>query len=212
MKKMQGFLLVLALLMMGFSSNLRAEDTDIYVDNSTNDGVPNILFVMENGANAGHHAAADQSRPVKRHVLADRGTGMLVDQHLLGERREIQILQHRAVRLGQPGLIFGATLGVRTDTQAHMAGKAGFTVAAKGRETGDHVVSHLHGTNLRADLLDDAGALMAEHRRQWMGVKSLDEMEVGVTNPGGGRADQHLMWPRLVDLHILDQKGLPDLT
>jgi type IV pilus assembly protein PilY1 len=52
MKKMQGFLLVLAVLLMGFSASLRAEDTDIYVDNSTNDGVPNILFVMENGANA----------------------------------------------------------------------------------------------------------------------------------------------------------------
>ena len=52
MKKMQGLLLVLALLMMGFSANLRAEDTDIYVDNAATDGVPNILFVMENGANA----------------------------------------------------------------------------------------------------------------------------------------------------------------
>ena len=52
MKKMNGFLLVLAFLLMGFSAGLRAEDTDIYVDNGNNDGVPNILFVMENGANA----------------------------------------------------------------------------------------------------------------------------------------------------------------
>ena len=52
MKKLNAFLLVFAILMMGFSAGLRAEDTDIYVDNSTNDAAPNILFVMDNGANA----------------------------------------------------------------------------------------------------------------------------------------------------------------
>ena len=51
MKKIQGFLLLLAFLLMGFSAGIRAEDTDIYVDNGTNDGVPNVLFVLDNGAN-----------------------------------------------------------------------------------------------------------------------------------------------------------------
>src|SRR4051812_2717207 len=51
MKRMQVLLAVLALLLLGFSAATRAEDTDIYVDNSTNSGVPNVLFVMYNGAN-----------------------------------------------------------------------------------------------------------------------------------------------------------------
>lgn len=51
MKKIQGFLLLLAFSLMGFSVGIRAEDTDIYVDNGTNSGVPNVLFVMDNGAN-----------------------------------------------------------------------------------------------------------------------------------------------------------------
>ena len=35
-------------------------------------------------------AAADQGGAVERHVLADRHAGVLVDQHLLGEGRQVQ--------------------------------------------------------------------------------------------------------------------------
>ncbi len=51
MKTIQRILLVLAFSLMGFSAGLHAEDIDIYVDNATNDGVPNVLFVFDNGAN-----------------------------------------------------------------------------------------------------------------------------------------------------------------
>ncbi len=51
MKKMQAFLVFLSLMLLGYSASLRAEDTDIYVDNATNNGVPNVLFVMDTGAN-----------------------------------------------------------------------------------------------------------------------------------------------------------------
>lgn len=50
MKKIQGFLVLLALVLMGYSATLRAEDVDIYVDNAGTAGVPNVLFVMDNGA------------------------------------------------------------------------------------------------------------------------------------------------------------------
>jgi len=57
MKKMQAFLMFLSFVLMGFSASLRAEDTDIYVDNATNSGVPNVLFVMDTGANFSSSAA-----------------------------------------------------------------------------------------------------------------------------------------------------------
>ncbi|GAB2581280.1 hypothetical protein GCM10027034_10580 [Ramlibacter solisilvae] len=57
MKKIQLLMLLLAGALMGYSSSLRAEDTDIYVDNSTNGGVPNVLFVMDTGANFSSSAA-----------------------------------------------------------------------------------------------------------------------------------------------------------
>src|SRR3990170_1254646 len=57
------------------------------------------------GANAGHHAAADQGGAVQRHVLADGHAGVLVDQHLLGEGRQVQVLDHRALGRGQTRLV-----------------------------------------------------------------------------------------------------------
>ena len=62
----------------------------------------------------------------------------------------------------------------------------------------------LHRAHLRADLLDDAGALVAQHRRQRIGIGALDEVQVGVADAGGGGADQHLVRPGLADLHVLD--------
>jgi type IV pilus assembly protein PilY1 len=50
MRKVHVFALFLVSLMLGYSASLRAEDIDIYVSNSTNVGVPNVLFVIFNGA------------------------------------------------------------------------------------------------------------------------------------------------------------------
>ncbi|MBA2963470.1 hypothetical protein HZF09_15165 [Ramlibacter sp. CGMCC 1.13660] len=47
---MQAFLVVLSLVLAGFSASLHAEDTDIYVDNSGTSGTPNVLFILDNGA------------------------------------------------------------------------------------------------------------------------------------------------------------------
>lgn len=57
MKKMQAFLMFLAFALMGFSASLHAEDTDIYVDNASTSGMPNVLFVMDTGANFSSSAA-----------------------------------------------------------------------------------------------------------------------------------------------------------
>ncbi|MBK0392947.1 PilC/PilY family type IV pilus protein [Ramlibacter algicola] len=51
MKRMQWVLALMALLLAGYSASLRAEDTDIYVDNSGTSGTPNVLFILDNGAN-----------------------------------------------------------------------------------------------------------------------------------------------------------------
>ncbi len=51
MKKLQGLILAAMCLLMAYSSTLRAEDIDIYLDGASTTGVPNVLFVMDNGAN-----------------------------------------------------------------------------------------------------------------------------------------------------------------
>src|SRR5207253_8689688 len=50
MKKLQFLVFLLVFGLFGYSSSLRAEDIDIYVSNSTNVGVPNVMFVIFNGA------------------------------------------------------------------------------------------------------------------------------------------------------------------
>src|SRR5512133_1015071 len=50
MKNIRGPLLLLVSLLMGYSATLHAEDTDIYVDNAASSGLPNVLLVMDNGA------------------------------------------------------------------------------------------------------------------------------------------------------------------
>ncbi len=57
------------------------------------------LAGVDHRAHAGGHAAADQGGAVERHVLADGDAGVLVDQHLLGEGREVQVLVHRPAGL-----------------------------------------------------------------------------------------------------------------
>jgi type IV pilus assembly protein PilY1 len=51
MKKIKALLLVLVGMLAGYSITLRAEDVDIYVDNAGTSGIPNVLFVIDNGAN-----------------------------------------------------------------------------------------------------------------------------------------------------------------
>ena len=54
-----------------------------------------------------------------------------------------------------------------------------------------------------ADLLDDPGALVAEHRRQRPGVDALHGVEVGVADAAGGQADEHLPGSWRGELHVL---------
>src|SRR2546428_7316335 len=51
MKIFRTFLLCLTLGVLGVSSLTHAEDTDIYSDNASTSGVPNVLLIMDNGAN-----------------------------------------------------------------------------------------------------------------------------------------------------------------
>ena len=62
----------------------------------------------------------------------------------------------------------------------------------------------------RADGLDGARALMAEHRRHGHAVGPLDRVEVGAADAAGAQLDQHLAGFRGVDLQVVvdDQRGV----
>ncbi|MDP3335246.1 MAG: hypothetical protein Q8S51_00495, partial [Rhodoferax sp.] len=58
MKIFRTFLVCLTFGLLGFVSISQADDIDIYSDNAGNSGVPNVLFVMDTGANFSSSAAS----------------------------------------------------------------------------------------------------------------------------------------------------------
>ena len=72
------------------------------------------------------------------------------------------------------------------------------------------MVARFHIGDIRADLLDDAGELVAEHRGQRMRIKPFHEVQVGMTEPGDRGADQDLARPGLLHADILDHQRLVD--
>ena len=91
-----------------------------------------------------------------------------------------------------------------------MSGQAVLAVTAERGQAGDDMIARRDGAHLAADLLNDASGFMTEHDRHLRRIRALDEMQVGVAHAGGGRADQHFMRTRFVDLDFFDSEGLPD--
>ena len=116
---------------------------------------------VQHRADARGDAAADQGGAVERHVVVDLHERVLVHEHLLGVGGEVGELvdglalprELGRIRLGahRPGL-----------AEVRLAGEAVVAVPAEHRQTGDDVVARLELADLEADLLDDAGGLVAE--------------------------------------------------
>ena len=62
-------------------------------------------------------------------------------------------------------------------------------MSAECREAGDDVITRFHRAHFLADLFHDARGLMAEDGWKRVGVGPLDEVQIGVTDAGGGGAD-----------------------
>ncbi len=83
---------------------------------------------------------------------------------------------------------------------------------ALGREQRDDVVAGPHARHPLADRLDDAGALVAEHRRRVAGrVGSAARVHVRVADAAGREPDEHLAGARVGELHVLHHERLAEL-
>ena len=60
------------------------------------------------------------------------------------------------------------------------------------------------------DLFDDARSLMSHHRRSLNRVETFDEVQVGVTHPGGHRLDQDFIRLRIIDRDVFDRQRFVD--
>lgn len=85
-------------------------------------------------------------------------------------------------------------------------------LAALGREERDDVVADDQRRDPGADLLDDAGALVAEHAGGVAGrVGTGRGVEVGVADAAGVQPDEHLARLRLREVDVLDHQRLSEL-
>src|SRR5204863_4518783 len=95
----------------------------------------------------------------------DAHDGVLVQQHLLGITGNADELADRLAVLRQPRRRCVRPGDDAAGAQIGMTAEALLALAAKAGEAGDDMVADTHAGDARADRLDDAGALMAEHDR-----------------------------------------------
>src|SRR5207247_1568461 len=163
---------------------------------------------VDDRADAGHHAAADQAGAVERHVGRDRDAGVL---------RHDGELRHRADagELADAGPVAVEDLGGHRLHVARLAevGVARVAVPARAAErhpVEDHVVLRLDAPDAGADRLDDARALVPEHAGERHGEVAGDGVQVAVADAARGEPDEHLAVARVAHGERLDRERLAD--
>jgi len=145
---------------------------------------------------------------VERHVGPHLHERVLVDDHLLGKRRQVEELVEVLALPGQPLGDAGRHLHLGCLADREVAAQAELAVAAEHRQARDDVVAGLDVGDVLADRLDDAGRLVPQHHRHRRRVGALDEVQVAVAEARGGGPDQDLAPLRLGDRDVLDRHRL----
>jgi hypothetical protein len=70
------------------------------------------------------------------------------------------------------------------------------------------MVAWLELVNLRTDLLDDTGSLVAKHGWRWHLVEAVDEVQVTVADTAGHDSDEHLVLGRLINVDVFNGQRL----
>src|SRR5262249_56750133 len=160
---------------------------------------------VEHGADAGGHAAADQGRAIERHVVADLHQTALVDQHLLGVRREVgELVDRRALPRELRRLVDRADGSALAEVRA--SGQAVLTVAAEDREARDDVIARLEFRHVRADRVDDPRRLVAEDGGRRERIEAFDKVQIAVADTTRHCTHQHFARDGLGDVDVLDRE------
>src|SRR6202167_3513902 len=142
---------------------------------------------VDHRADTGGHAAADVAALVERRVLADFGHRDFRQHGEIRESRAAHIVEDRLALMAETrGAVRHQALalgGADRGAQIGLLAEAAFALAAFGGVERDHVIAGLHRGDARADLPDDAGALMAEDRGEnSFAVQTIQRIGIGVTD------------------------------
>jgi hypothetical protein len=166
------------------------------------------LGSVNDGADAREDTAADQGRAVQRHVRTNLHNGILMHEHLLGERRQVRELMNQLALQPEPFSLARRQLDVDALAQIGPARDALRAAAAEHRKTGDDVIAFPDVHDIRADRFDHSGRFMSRCIGRRIGIGPVGEMQVGMADAGESGADQDLTRTGLSDLHVLDRDGL----
>jgi hypothetical protein len=166
-------------------------------------------------APAGRDAAAHEGGHVERDVRLDLHHGCLVHGDVGREgaqqaHRDDVLAAGRdpVAAVGDRGA--GEQVGAQV-AQVLLATRARRALPAGGDEGGDHVVALLQPGDARADLGDDAGALVAaDDRVEGDRGAARDQVFVAVTEARGGQLNGDLALPGVTELDLLDRPLLAD--
>ena len=160
----------------------------------------------------GRDATADQRRAVERHVFAHLHDCVLVDQHLLRERREMGELLHGFPVQREPRRLIGLARRRTPPASVREAGQTVVTMPTEDGEARDDVIARLHVLDVGAHGLHHPGGLVAQDARHRERIGSLDEVKVAVTDAGEGSPDPNLLAVQVRDRHVFDVQGLADFV
>ena len=165
---------------------------------------------VEHRADTGHDGAPDQRRDVEGQAAVDADGARLGHDGLLAERAEPAHRVDRLVAAPPPRLAVAEQVvrPARQLAQHVAAAQALRAGAAVGRPRQHHVVADLERLDAGPDLLDDAGALVAEHLRVPPRPLALHDVEIAVADAGGGHADPHLAGARVGQAQALQLEAV----
>ena len=168
-------------------------------------------------ADAGGDAAADVADLVERRVLADLRQRDLRQHGEVGERRGAHVVHHRRATAGEPAGAVGhhapALRGADRHAQIALAAEAIFALPAFRRVERDDVIALFHAGHAGADIGHDAGAFMAEDRREnAFGIAAGQREFVRVADAGRLDFDQHFAGARTFEVHGFQAERLAGLA
>jgi hypothetical protein len=161
------------------------------------------LTGQHRGAKAGRHTAADQTRQAERQRVGHGDDAARSDDDTFGKTRDAHVATQGPVAPGErPVVRVGSNR--RTDVEAPR--EAGPT-ATTARHPGQHHPISLHEVlHTRAEGLDHARRLVAEHGGKLDALSRAPHMEITGADAAGRNPHPHLALPRRAHHDLLDPR------
>ncbi len=161
---------------------------------------------VDDGAEAGEHAAGDQRRGLEGQVAGDFCDLALVDDGMFGERAGAHAVHER--------LALGIVQRRRLVERKHLlaidraAARAGVAEAAGADQRRDDMIAGFYALDAGADRFDDSRGFMAEDRRQVAAPGAVGVENVAVADRAGLDLDPELAGAGLGEFDLFDAERL----